>query len=69
MPFKMDTGKRESEEYCSLCYKDGDFVYKGNDMKEFQDICRKEMIEKGMNPGLAHLFTFVTRFAPRWRKK
>lgn len=68
MPFVKDSGKRESEKYCSLCFKDGKLCYEGN-LKEFQDICYKSMRESGMNPLKAKVFTFMIRFAPRWKQK
>lgn len=68
MPFKKDTGVRESEDYCSLCYKDGKLCYEGNNLKEFQDTAYKSMLESGTNKFLAKFYTFMIRFAPRWKK-
>jgi len=67
MPFSQDTGVREDARYCSLCYRDGDFCYKG-DLKGFQKVCYDGMRAKGMNPLVAKVFSFMVRFAPRWRK-
>ncbi len=36
-----------SDTYCSLCYTNGEFHYKGNDMKEFQNIVEQKMKEGG----------------------
>ena len=69
MPFKKDPGNRESDIYCSYCFKDGGLLYKGNDLKEFQKICYHGMRCGGINPLLAKLFTFTIRFAPRWKNK
>ncbi len=69
MPLSKDTGKQESADYCSYCYKDGGFLYKGNSLREFQELSRQGMIDSGMNPLLARLFAFTIRFAPRWRNK
>lgn len=69
MPFKNDPGVRESERYCSLCFKDGRLCYEGNNLKEFQKISYDGMVQRGMNPFLATLYAFMIRFAPRWRKK
>ena len=69
MPFKKDPGERENDKYCSLCFKNGKLCYEGNDLKEFQKICYKMMIDGGMNPLKVKLFTFMIRFASRWRKK
>lgn len=69
MPFKKDPGPRESELYCSYCFKDGDFVYKGNDINEFKKYCYEAMVQKGMNRYLARFYTFMISFAPYWRKQ
>ena len=67
MPFEMDKGVRESDKYCSLCYKDGDFCCK-KDLKEFQKICYENMVKNGIPKFKAKFFAFMIRFAPRWRK-
>jgi hypothetical protein len=67
MPFSKDPGVRESDKYCSLCYKNGKLCYEG-DLKGFQDICYKAMTRSGMNKIKAKIFTWMIRFAPRWRK-
>ncbi len=69
MPFSKDPGKRESEEYCSYCFTNGKLCYEGNDLKEFQKICYHEMLKHGKNKYLAMFYTFLIRFAPRWKKK
>ena len=69
MPFSKDPGKRENDKYCSYCFKNGKLVYEGHDLKEFQRRAYESMIGKGMNPFTAKLFTFLIRFAPRWKKK
>lgn len=69
MPFSKDPGPRESEKYCSLCFKNRRFCYTGTDLKEFQKICYGVMIQKGMNKLTAGFFTFCIRFAPRWKNK
>lgn len=67
MPFAKDTGKRESEHYCSYCFKDGKLCYEG-DLKGFQKICYEAMRKNGTGFIMAHFYTFMIRFAPRWRK-
>ncbi len=67
MPFSKDTGVRENENYCSLCFKDGKLCYEGNDLKEFQNICYESMRKSGMGKLKAKFFTFMIRFAPRWK--
>ena len=68
MPFDKDTGVRESDKYCSLCFKNGKLCYEGNDLKEFQAVCYKSMRLRGIGLLKAKLFTFMIRFAPRWKK-
>jgi CRISPR/Cas system-associated protein Cas10 (large subunit of type III CRISPR-Cas system) len=68
MPFDKDPGKRESDRYCSLCYRDGKLCYPGNDIEEFQRAAYERMRERGINPVMARLYTFMIRFAPRWRR-
>jgi hypothetical protein len=68
MPFDKDTGRRESEKYCSLCFHDGKLCYEGTDVKEFQRVCYENMVKGGMNKILARFYAFLIRFAPRWKK-
>jgi len=67
MPFSKDPGQRESDRYCSYCFKNGELCYKGNDLKEFQKMSYEGMIAHGMNKWQAKLFTWLIRFAPRWK--
>jgi len=67
MPFKNDPGQRESDKYCSLCYKNGKLMYVGTDLKEFQRMAYHGMRSRGTNPFKAWFFTYMIRFAPRWR--
>ena len=68
MPFSKDVGVRESDKYCSLCFKNGKLCYEGNDSKEFRRIAYESMIDRGTNKFLAKLYTFMIRFAPRWKR-
>ena len=68
MPFTKDPGVRESDRYCSYCFKDGKLSYEG-DLAGFKEVCLKGMLAEGKNPFLARFFTFLVGFAPRWRKK
>lgn len=68
MPFEKDTGKRESERYCSLCFQDGKLCYEGNDLKEFQAVAKASMLKNGTHPLKAWFFTKMIAFAPRWKK-
>lgn len=68
MPFTKDKGVRESEKYCSLCFKNGKLCYEGNDLKEFQDVCYRSMRSNGTNPVLAWFYIKMIARAPRWKK-
>lgn len=68
MPFSKDTGARESDKYCSLCFKDGKLCYEGTDVKEFQKVCYDGMVARGMNKLTAKFFAYLIKFAPRWKK-
>jgi hypothetical protein len=69
MPFSKDVGHRESPNYCSLCFKNGKLCYEGNDLKEFQKVCYESMIKNGTNKFLAKFYTFMIKFAPRWKNR
>ncbi len=69
MPFSKDPGVRESDKYCSLCFKDGKLCYEGSDLKKFQRICKEAMLRRGINPLLAWFYTYMIAFAPRWKGK
>lgn len=60
---------RENERYCNLCFRDGKLCYEGNDLKGFQKAAYDNMIKVGMNMWKATFFTFLIRFAPRWKKE
>lgn len=68
MPFSKDTGTRESDKYCSLCFKNGKLCYEGTDLKAFQKACYESMVRGGMNKMTAKFFTWMIQFAPRWKK-
>lgn len=68
MPFSKDSGKREHERYCSLCYQNGKLSYEGDDLREFQKQCYDAMRHSGMNVFKASFFTFMIRFAKRWQR-
>ena len=58
----------KNQRYCKYCYQNGKLNYEGNDLKTFQAMCYKGMREKGMNFLLAKFYTWMIRFAPRWKK-
>ena len=68
MPLSKDPGIRESEQYCSYCFKNGKLVYEGNDVNEFKKFAYQGMIDKGMSKIKAKIFTWMIGFAPRWKK-
>ena len=68
MPFSKDPGKRESDKYCSYCFRDGKLCYEGNDVNEFKKVCYEKMVQKGMGKTKAKFFTWMIGFAPRWKK-
>ncbi len=54
--------------YCSYCYQNGKFTFEGN-VEEFQEACRKIMIEKGTSKPMAWLFTRGMKRLDRWKSK
>jgi Putative zinc ribbon domain len=69
MPLAKDTGPRESERYCSYCFKNGKLLYEGSDLKEFQKHSYDAMVAHGTNRLLAKFYVYMIRFAPRWKKQ
>ena len=69
MPLSMSQTPPEKEHYCSFCFKDGEFVYKGNDVKEFQRITYEALREKKTGFLTAKLFTWMIGHAPHWKKQ
>ncbi len=67
MPFAKDPGARESERYCSFCFSNGALCYQGDDLKTFQRYAYQGMIERKIHPVMAKVYTFIIRFAPRWK--
>ncbi len=70
MPLDEKPGQtnREDDRYCTYCFRDGKLCYEGNDLKEFQKKSYEAMVGKGMGKCQAWFFTFLIRFAPRWKK-
>jgi len=68
MPLAQDPGVSGSDKYCSYCFKDGKLVYEGTDVKEFQARAYEGMRSKGMGKFQAKFFTWLIKFAPRWKK-
>jgi hypothetical protein len=66
MPLDKDTGESGSKKYCSYCAQDGKLIYDG-DLKGFQAASYIGMREGGMGWLKAKIFTWMIRFAPRWK--
>ncbi len=73
MPMKKDpkgsgtnADGSKSMEYCSYCYEKGDFTFKGN-VSDFQEFCRKMMIDGGHSRFISWLFTRGMKRLPRWK--
>ena len=58
----------KSADYCSYCYVDGEFTFKGN-VKEMQAFSKEKMIEQGSSKFIAWLFTRSIPRLTRWRNK
>jgi len=56
----------KTEKYCSYCYVNGDFKFKGN-VIEFQEHCRTKMIEGGHSRFTAWLFSRGLKRLERWK--
>ena len=69
MPFSKDKGKREADNYCSHCFKNGGLSYKGADVNEFRKMRYKKMVENGIPKLLARFYSFMILFAPHWKKQ
>ena len=59
----------KSTKYCSYCYQNGKLQGENMTVKEFQEFCRKKMIEGGSPKFLAWLFTRGMNKLERWNKK
>lgn len=73
MPLKKDPNNggtnadgSKSLKYCSYCYVNGDFTYKGN-VDDFQNFCKHKMIEGGHSRFTSWLFTRGMRRLERWK--
>ena len=73
MPLKTDPEQggtnadgTKSAKYCSYCYQAGEFTFHG-DVKEFQEFCRRKMMENGHSKPMAWLFTRGMKRLERWK--
>ena len=65
---KHGQANRENDRYCTYCFRDGKLCYEGTDLKEFQKHAYEGMLGQGIGKCKAWFFTFLIRFAPRWKK-
>lgn len=56
----------KNEKYCSYCYQNGEFTFKGT-VTEFQEHCRAKMKEGGHSAFLAWLFSRGLKRLERWK--
>lgn len=76
MPLKQDekgggtnADQSISNLYCSYCFENGEFIWKGNDVHAFQDFCKNKMIEGGHSRFISWLFTRGMKRLERWKNK
>ena len=74
MPLKRDekgggtnADGSKSAKYCSYCYENGEFKYKGTSVNDFQEYCKQKMIEGGHSKFTSWLFTRGMKRLPRWK--
>jgi len=61
---KADGSK--TQQYCGYCYQNGKFTFEGT-VEDFQEHCRKMMIEGGHSRFTSWLFTRGMKRLPRWK--
>jgi len=74
MPLKRDEKKGGTNAdgsisgmYCSYCYENGEFIYKGSNVYEFQELCKQKMMEGGHSRFFSWLFTRGMKRLKRWK--
>lgn len=58
-----------SKMYCSFCFEKDDFIYKTNDVKQYQEYCKQKMMEGGHSKFFSWLFTRGMKRLGRWKNK
>jgi hypothetical protein len=61
-------GTAKSAKYCSYCYNDGEFYYKGTDVEGFQKLCSQKMVASGSSRFTAWFFTRGMGRLERWQQ-
>lgn len=76
MPFSKDPQKggtnadgSKSSDYCSLCFKYGEFTDTFTSAREMQDFAREQLEEKGYGRIARYFMTLDIPRLARWRKK
>ncbi|MDR2814231.1 MAG: zinc ribbon domain-containing protein [Prevotellaceae bacterium] len=57
----------QNETYCSYCYQNGKFTCGEMTVGEFQEFCRRKMVENGYNRLMAWLLTRGMSRLERWK--
>jgi hypothetical protein len=65
--FGTNAGGTSNAGYCTYCFQNGGFTDNCTDVKEFQEHCRKVMIEHGWSRFFAWLFTCGMKRLNRWK--
>ena len=55
-----------TNKYCSYCYQNGEFTFKGTVIK-FQEFCRSKMKKEGHSGFMAWYYTRGIRGLERWK--
>lgn len=58
----------KSTEYCSLCYQNGEFLAKTQDVNEFRTMLDKIMADKGFSWFIRTLTWYQVPTLKRWKK-
>lgn len=74
MPLKRDekgggsnSDGSKNTTYCSYCFENGEFIYKGTNVLEFQEYCKVKMMEGGHSRLMSWLFTRGMKRLQRWK--
>ena len=60
--------KSLSEKFCSFCYADGDFLWQGDNVRDYQKMVVDKMSENGWWRPIAWLATREIPRLERWKK-
>ena len=75
MPLKKDSkggGSNKdgtiSKKYCSYCYAQGEFIFKTDNVDEFQTHCKNKMMDGGHSKFISWLLTRGMKRLERWKR-